>query len=143
MAAKITIVSFNCEICKKDHFLPPGHLKQSHTDFCQFEKQFNEASNDEQKMLLRSNFMYKIEQNKAQLLNAVNTCTALEVQINMQTLNKTQIILENEDLLEMKKKKTPNGDSQQIQRCVKKVFTKRHSPVGFFKIYFFTQIWTQ
>ena len=64
MSAKITIVAFNCEICGEQQFLPPGHLKQSHTDFCHFDKQLKEASNDEQKELIKSNFLYKIAQKK-------------------------------------------------------------------------------
>ena len=122
MSAKITIVAFNCEICGEQQFLPPGHLKQSHTDFCHFDKQLKEASNDEQKELIKSNFLYKIAQKKAQLLNAVNTCKALEVQINMQALNQTEIFLENDDLFPRKEKTNTNGHDLaiKIQRCVKK-----------------------
>ena len=65
MASNITVEHFICEYCKKQQYLPPGHERNSHIDFCKYVTELKESSDSDQKMLITSNLQ---NLNQAQLV---------------------------------------------------------------------------
>ena len=98
MASNITVEHFICEYCKKQQYLPPGHERNSHIDFCKYVTELKESSDSDQKMLITSNFLLKLSKKQAQLQNALHTCEHLHMQVHLQNLNQAQLFVENPHL---------------------------------------------